>query len=198
MCDADDRQLITQIKAGQREALRQLVEKYKKPLYRVCFNMTGNHRDAEDISQETFIKVYQKIDQFRMDSRLLTWIYRIAANKYIDRKRKKILDTIPIETPGSVETKTGFEPVSNDTNLHPESHIESEMIQKHINHALNQLSPREKTAFVMKHYDDLTIKEIAGIINTTEGTVKSLLFRAVRKMQSALSFYRNELGLEDV
>ena len=161
MCDADDRQLITQIKAGQREALRQLVEKYKKPLYRVCFN-------------------------------------RIAANKYIDRKRKKILDTIPIETPGSVETKTGFEPVSNDTNLHPESHIESEMIQKHINHALNQLSPREKTAFVMKHYDDLTIKEIAGIINTTEGTVKSLLFRAVRKMQSALSFYRNELGLEDV
>ena len=99
MNEAEDRLLIEQIKQGQKKAFKELVEKYKKPLYFFCYRLCGNHTDAEDLSQEVFIKVYQKIDQFREEAKIQTWIYRIASNAFIDKKRRKVLTLVDINNP---------------------------------------------------------------------------------------------------
>ncbi|MEJ2544542.1 MAG: sigma-70 family RNA polymerase sigma factor [Calditrichaceae bacterium] len=197
MIKAEDRLLIERLKKGQKEAFRELVELYKKPLYYYCFRLCRNHADAEDLSQEVFIKVYQRIDQFREEAKIQTWIYRIASNAFIDKKRKKVFliseaDLLDIESQSDTERK---HPQENE--ITPEKQTESSIIQKHINAAMQNLSDREKTAFILKHYEGLAIKEIAAIFKTSDGTVKSHLFRAVQKLQSALSFYRNDLGLEE-
>lgn len=86
------------------------------------------------------------------------------------------------------------EHASND----PESSAEGKVMQRHIDHALRKLTPRERSVFVMRHYSDLSLKEIASILKISEGTVKSMLFRALKRLQQELSFYRADLGLEEV
>jgi RNA polymerase sigma-70 factor (ECF subfamily) len=197
MNEAEGRLLIEQIKMGQKNAFKELVEKYKKPLYFFCYRLCGNHADAEDLSQEVFIKVYQKIGQFREEAKIQTWIYRIASNAFIDKKRRKVLSLVDIDDPKSERDAVPGEAQSQYSEMNPERHTESNIMQKHIDEAMQKLSGKEKTAFVLKHYNGLSIKEIAFTIKTSEGTVKSHLFRAVKKLQGALSFYRNDLGLEE-
>jgi RNA polymerase sigma-70 factor (ECF subfamily) len=197
MNTAEDRQLVRQIKQGRKDAFRVLVERYKQPLYYYCYRLCRNHADAEDLSQEVFIKVFQNIEQFREEAKMLTWIYRIAANAFIDKKRKKVVSLVETDNP---QTQTELDTAvmqSQREEMNPEYQAESTLIQKHIDTAMRKLSDKEKTAFILKHYEGLAIKEIADIFKTSEGTVKSHLFRAVKKLQKSLSFYRNELGLEE-
>ncbi len=86
---------------------------------------------------------------------------------------------------------------TNNAN-NPESSAESSMIKLHVNKALQSLTPRERSVFILRHYNELQLKEIAEILKITTGTVKSTLFRAIKKLQKKLSFYRNDLGLEDL
>lgn len=197
MAEAGERQLIERIKQGNKEAFKELVGKYKKPLYFYCYRLCRNQADAEDLSQEVFIKVYQKIIQFREESKILTWIYRIAGNLFIDKSRKKVL-TYTVND--SQDRDASFDTLAahlETDELNPEKQVESVIIQKHIDAAMHKLSEKEKTAFILKHHNGLAIKEIAAIFNTSEGTVKSHLFRAIKKLQTSLSFYKNELGLEE-
>ena len=197
MNEAEDRLLIEQIKLGQKNAFKGLVEKYKKPLYFFCYRLCGNHADAEDLSQEVFIKVYQKIGQFREEAKILTWIYRIASNSFIDKKRRKVLSLVNIDDQKSERDIDPSKAQAQYTEMNPEIQTESKIMQNHIDEAMKKLSDKEKTTFVLKHYNGLSIKEIALTFKTSEGTVKSHLFRAVKKLQLALSFYRNDLGLEE-
>jgi RNA polymerase sigma-70 factor (ECF subfamily) len=197
MNKAEDRQLIEQIKQGEKEAFRELVEKYKKPLYYYCFRLCRNHADAEDLSQEVFIKVYQRIEQFREESKIQTWIYRIASNAFIDKKRRKVFLISETDRFDAESQSNTIEIHSQENDIKPDRQAESSLIQKHIDMAMQKLSEKEKTAFILKHYEGLAIKEIAAIFKTSDGTVKSHLFRAIQKLQSALSFYRSDLGLEE-
>jgi RNA polymerase sigma-70 factor (ECF subfamily) len=197
MNKAEDRQLIEQIKQGEKEAFRELVEKYKKPLYYYCFRLCRNHADAEDLSQEVFIKVYQRIEQFREEAKIQTWIYRIASNAFIDKKRRKVFLISETDRFDAESQSNTIEIHSQENDIKPDRQAESSLIQKHIDMAMQKLSEKEKTAFILKHYEGLAIKEIAAIFKTSDGTVKSHLFRAIQKLQSALSFYRSDLGLEE-
>jgi RNA polymerase sigma-70 factor (ECF subfamily) len=197
MNKAEDRQLIEQIKQGEKEAFRELVEKYKKPLYYYCFRLCRNHADAEDLSQEVFIKVYQRIEQFREEAKIQTWIYRIASNAFIDKKRRKVFLISETDRFDAESQSNTIEIHSQQNDIKPDRQAESSLIQKHIDMAMQKLSEKEKTAFILKHYEGLAIKEIAAIFKTSDGTVKSHLFRAIQKLQSALSFYRSDLGLEE-
>ena len=197
MIEAEDRQLIKRIKQGHKQAFRELVETYKKPLYYYCFRLCRNHADAEDLSQEVFIKVFQKIEQFREEAKIQTWIYRIASNAFIDKKRRKVFMINESESFNEDEQINTAVMQSQEIETSPDRQTESSITQKHIDHAMERLSEKEKTAFILKHYEGLAIKEIAAIFKTSDGTVKSHLFRAIQKLQSALSFYRSDLGLEE-
>jgi len=198
MWEIDDRGLIEEIQRGNVAAFRELVERYKKRIYYLALDLTGNHHDAEDLSQDVFIKVYGSIHKFRMESKIHSWLYRITVNAFIDKKKKKFLKIIRLNSENDAEGRQLMAPVDEGINGDPERHTESKLIQKHINAALNRLSPKEKVVFIMKHYHEQTIKEIAQIINVSEGTVKSTLFRAINKLKTALSFYKEDLGWEDV
>ena len=197
MNKAEDRLLIERLKKGQKETFRELVEKYKKPLYYYCFRLCRNHADAEDLSQEVFIKVYQRIEQFREEAKIQTWIYRIASNAFIDKKRRKVFLISETDRFDAESQSNTIEIHSQENDIKPDRQAESSLIQKHIDMAMQKLSEKEKTAFILKHYEGLAIKEIAAIFKTSDGTVKSHLFRAIQKLQSALSFYRSDLGLEE-
>ena len=190
---SDERELIELARNGDRSAFRQLVDSHKRNVYYLALDLLGNHHDAEDLSQEVFIKAYRSISHFRGDAKFGSWLYRITANCCIDRRRKKHIVTLSLnhqENSDALEASS----MTNNT-AHPEKKMEARTIQKDIEKALAQLSPRERTVFVLRHYNELSLKEIGQMLEIADGTVKSLLHRAVRRLQKELAFYRSDLGI---
>jgi RNA polymerase sigma-70 factor (ECF subfamily) len=189
----DEQVLVQRARNGEMGAFRELVELYKKKIYYLALDLTGNHHDAEDLSQEVFIKAYRSLKKFRGDAKLNSWLYRITVNTCISQRRKKSVAAMTLQE--NFESDSSHQDFKNGESIHnPERDAESGLIQQHIEQALQQLTPRERSVFVLRHYNDLPLKEIAQILKITEGTVKSMLFRAIQRLQKELSFYRNELS----
>jgi RNA polymerase sigma-70 factor (ECF subfamily) len=172
-------------------AFQEIVERHQKQIYYLSLDFTGNHHDAEDVLQEVLIKAHRSLKTFRGHSRLSTWFHRITINTCIDLTRR----VSPLTT--STEDEPGCERlVEHSPNSNPEEKTEAGRIQTHIEEALQHLTPLERSVFVLRTYHQLPIKEAAQILGRSEGTVKNMLWRALRKLQKELSFYRKELGLE--
>ena len=190
----EDQILVDQARQGDMNAFRDLVERNKQKIYFIALDMTGNHHDAEDISQDVFIKAYRSLSRFRGDARFSSWLYRITVNHCIERSRKKswkavcTRENMDEKTAGLNTDCTGSEPI-----MDPEKYTEQSMIQLHIEKALCTLTEREKAVFILRHYHDLPLKEIARSLKVTEGTIKSTLFRALKRLQKSLSFYQQEI-----
>jgi RNA polymerase sigma-70 factor (ECF subfamily) len=194
---ADERVLVQQIQNGDAAAFRELVEGYKQQVYYLAYDLSGNHHDAEDLSQEVFLKAYRGIGTFRSGAKISSWLHRITVNAYIDSKRKKSHKMVTL---AGKDDESGFDPVesaADEVTANPEQAAASARIGEHVDAALDRLSEQERTVFVLRHYHDMPLKEISKTLNVAEGTVKSLLFRAIRKLRERLSFYKEELGLED-
>lgn len=170
---------------------RTLVEAHKRTVYYLALDLTGSHHDAEDLAQEVFIKAYRALGQFRGEAAVQTWLRRIAINTYLNKRRKKALTFMRFFG------DFGEAQWAQDDLVHPDREVAGQVARQHIEDALEQLSPRERSAFVLRFYQELSIREVAESMACAEGTVKSLLHRAVKKLQKALSFYRTELGLEE-
>jgi RNA polymerase sigma-70 factor (ECF subfamily) len=177
-------------------SFQELVDSHKKNVYYLALDLTGNHHDAEDLSQEVFIKAFRAMKDFRGDAKWSSWLYRITVNTYIDEKRKKTHQLVPIPEEHSEEEEVRTSGYLTDPRSNPQRDMESKSIQKDIEAALQKLSPRERSVFVLRHYNDLILKEIGEVLNISEGTVKSLLFRAIKRMQRELAFYRPDAGKE--
>jgi RNA polymerase sigma-70 factor (ECF subfamily) len=195
--DQLERALVRRIQTGDQAAFRELVETHKQNVYYLALDLTGNHYDAEDVSQEVFIKAYKGIGTFRSGARLNTWLYRITMNTFIDRKRKKSLNVVKLPATDEDEERNPLDLAGDEVTGNPERELAAGRIDDHIREALESLSEQERVVFVMRHYEDMALKEISAALDIAEGTVKSLLFRSVRKLRQRLSFYRDELGLED-
>ena len=183
----DEIELIRRLQSGDVAAFRELVEANKRRLFALAYDLVGNAQEAEDVSQEAFIKVYRAIGSFRGDARLSSWIYRIVVNLCLNRRRKKSLTVM--------ELREDFENDGALTNAggdNPEQHTEARLLQRHLRRALRKLSPQQRAIFTLRHDQDLPLKEISSIMKISEGTVKSQLFRAVGKLQQALAFYKVE------
>lgn len=164
-----------------------LVETHKKRVYYLALDLTGNHHDAEDLSQEVFIKAHNALDSFRGDSKPFTWLYRICVNTYLNTQRKKAVT--------HMELQDDFDRTAEGTGEmpDPDERASRSQMQAHIEASLDALSPRERTAFTLKHYHHMRIKDVAAAMDVAEGTVKSMLYRATRKLRDELAFYRDEL-----
>jgi len=188
----NEEMMIQRAQNGELEAFQQLVELHKKDLYFLSLNLTGNQYDAEDLSQEVFIKAYQGLKGFRGDAKFGSWLYRIAVNTNINRNRKKSVRTVAVsENIGIGSGEAGRQSQG------PDSLAEAAVIQEHIERAMQRLTDRERTVFVLRHYHDYKLKEIAGMLRINTGTVKSTLFRAIQRLQEELEFYRDESGKEE-
>ena len=191
-----EQNLVHRAREGDSGAFRELVESSQSELFRLAMELTGDWDDAEELSQQVFIKAYRGLSHFRGEARIVSWLYRIMVNTYIDSERKE--RTRGWKVNRSEEDDPRSEPfVTEAHGDNPESQTAAHHMQIHIDQALQALAPQQRSVFIMRHYHDLPLKEIARIMGLSVGTVKSQLFRAIRRLQKELHFYRAELGLEE-
>ena len=164
--------LIKNLKRGREEAYRQLIEEYGNKLLRTCYLILNDREEAEDVVQETFIKVFNKIDTFKEKSGLYTWIYAIALNLSRDRMRIK---------QDMLELKDEW--IGNDdVESHVEINIDREQLRKEI-FGMNSLY---REVLVLFYFEELSIKEISNLLNEKEGTIKSKLSRGRNMLKESL------------
>ncbi len=164
--------LIKGLKKGKEDAYRQIVRDYGNKLMRTCFLMLGNREEAEDVVQETFIKVFEKVGDFRENSGLYTWIYTIALNLSRDRLRKKT-DVLALQ-----DEWTG----NDDVESYVEESVDREVLKKE----LFKLHPMYMEAMVLFYFEELSIKEISKLLDEKEGTIKSRLSRGRNILKDSL------------
>jgi RNA polymerase sigma-70 factor (ECF subfamily) len=184
----DEKELLYRAQNGDEGAFQQIVDKYKRQMYYLALDLTGNHYDAEDLSQEAFVKAYTSIQGFRGEAKISSWLHRIVVNAHLDERRKKSL-TLLRTSDELNESLTIHSTSSSGFETNPERKMEQSKMQEHIEEALKTLTNRERTIFVLRHYQEHALKEIAEMLELSEGTVKSFLFRAIKKLQKALSQY---------
>lgn len=193
----NDQVLIDRLCSGDQSAFHDLVGRYKKKVYYLAYDITGDHHEAEDISQEVFMKVYRSLKTFRRDAKMSSWLHQITVNASIDSlRRKSVRHARSGSELDNVETEENLL-ASGTHNLDPVRTTESIQIQNRISQALQKISPRERIVFVMCHYNGLKLKETAEILNVTLGTVKSLLFRAIKKLRKEISPFLYEYNTEN-
>jgi RNA polymerase sigma-70 factor (ECF subfamily) len=189
--------LVKRACGGEPEAFEQIVELNKKKIFYLAFDLTGSREDAQDLSQDVFIKAFRSLKKFKGDASLSSWLYRITLNAFLDRTRKlsfrKEREYQPLEVVNETAAGSPFEEneifPARHTAHGPENYAESRQIQMHIQAALEHLTPRERAVFVMRHYREMSGKKVGELLGISEGTVKSLLFRAVKKLQPLLKDY---------
>jgi RNA polymerase sigma-70 factor (ECF subfamily) len=190
----DEQALVRRIQDGDAAAFEQLVEVHKRNVYYHALDLHGNHHDAEDLSQEVFLKAFRGIKGFRLGSKVGSWLYRITMNAYLDKQRKKANKIVMLVNKKDDDDYDTLE-MADEVTGNPEREVVSKVIDQHVRNALKRLSDKERTVFVMRHYHGVSLKEISKTLDVAEGTVKSLLFRSIRKLRENLSFYEDELGL---
>ena len=183
-----DADAVARARGGDSEAFRLLVERHSRSVYKVAYRVTGSPDDAEDVVQETFLKAYRQLDRFEERSSFGTWLHRIAWNCSVDLlrarpKREQAEETDTLEQLGSTQaTVTG----SGSAALSPERLMASVQVSDRVKQAMGRLSPLERAAFVMRHYEGRSIDEISRALEIRENAAKHSIFRAVRKMRVAL------------
>jgi RNA polymerase sigma-70 factor (ECF subfamily) len=182
----DENTIIEGMARGDQRAFRELVERYKKQVYYLALDMAGNPVDAEDISQEVFLKVYRSFATFRKGARLGSWLYRVTYNASIDHLRRKGAAPEPVADDVLEYLSRDGAALPARSAVDPAAAAESSQLQERIARALEKVSPQERAVFLLRHYEDLMLKDIAASLGLSLGSVKSYLFRAVRKLQREL------------
>ncbi|HEU5451810.1 MAG TPA: sigma-70 family RNA polymerase sigma factor [Terriglobales bacterium] len=180
-----DAAAVAQVRAGDREAFRPLVERHSAMIFGLAFRMTGNEADAEEIVQETFLKAYRALGSFDGRSSFSTWVYRIASNcalDLLDRRKTQPQPAIP-----DPEDEEGPEERLPSEQPNAERLLYSAEMQARIKEAMESLTPVERTAFVLRHFDGRSVEEIAATLKVRTGAAKQSIFRAVQKMREALA-----------
>lgn len=186
----DDTQLIREAQLGDAAAFEELVRQYDRAVLRLAVHLTGSQEDGQDIFQEAFLRAYINIGSFRFECTFYTWIYRIVTNLCLDHLRKRSSRyrdlTTTISSDGEEEQIVDRIP-DQRAGASPERNMASRELRVCIVRAMERLSPRERVVFELKHYHGLRLRTVAGILNTSEGTIKNTLFRATHKLRTQLA-----------
>jgi RNA polymerase sigma-70 factor, ECF subfamily len=189
----DDTQLIRGAQLGDAAAFEELVRQYDRAVLRLAVHLTGSQEDGQDIYQEAFLRAYINIGSFRFECSFYTWIYRIVTNLCLDHLRKRSSRyrdlTTTISSDGEEEQVLDRIP-DQRAGASPERNMASRELRVCIVRAMQRLSPRERVVFELKHYHGLRLRTVAGILNTSEGTIKNTLFRATHKLRLQLAAVR--------
>ena len=180
--------LIQAAQRGDQDAFEQLVRAHDQSVLRLAMNLLRSPEDARDVYQEAFLRVYRSLDSFRFDCSFQTWLYRIVTNVCLDQLRKR---KVRKEESAVVETSDGpldrMETFEEETALaNPERTLWNRQLQQRIENALQDLTPRERMVFELRHYQGLRLRDIGEMLGTTEEAAKNCLFRATQKMRAVL------------
>lgn len=187
----NDTELVEIARNGDKKAFSQLVEKHKRNVYYLAFDLTRSREDAQDISQDVFLRAFRSLKNFRGDSKFSSWLYRITVNACFSFKSNKSYKIMKEKS--NIEEMKDYQSEMKDNNtVNPARMVESGFIQKHIETALQKLTQREKTVFIMRNYSEMSFNEIVQILKLRPGTVRNLNFKALQKLRKELAFYKEE------
>jgi RNA polymerase sigma-70 factor (ECF subfamily) len=183
--NSDDLQILKRFNNGDISVFEELVLKYQDRIYNLCRHMLDNAHDAEDAAQGTFIKAYQNLKKFRPESSLYTWLYRIAVNTCLDYKKRPFFASFFRK---SDEGEEFVDEPSSDWPS-PERLYESKQIGLALHYSISKLSPKLRTAIVLKEIENLSYEEITDILEVSIGTVKSRISRAREELKKLMKNY---------
>lgn len=176
-----DSVLVLELKAGKQKAFNQIVLRYKDKVFNTAYRFLGDYQEANDLTQECFISIYNNIRKFRGESSLSTWIYSITANtcrnKLKSADKRRALKTVSLKD-RILETK--------DDNSSPVKMFEKKELENSIQNAINSLPDDQREVLVLRDIEDLAYEDIAKILNCEAGTVKSRLHRARMELKDKL------------
>lgn len=176
MSALSDSELVEQYRQGREAAFNEIVLRYQEKIYWVVRRFLNDHDESDDIVQDVFVKASSALKEFRGDSSLYTWLYRIAVNLSLNEiRRKRVkeffrLDEVEESEVASDNTADGFTEVNED--------------QKLIRNAVAQLPPKQRIVFVLRFYEEMPYEEIAEIMQTTAGGLKANFFHALKKVSA--------------
>ncbi len=176
----EDNAIITLIKAGDKEAYRQLVERYQQKVFQTCMGFVHDEEDAADLSQDIFIRAYEKLSSYKGEAQFSTWLYRITANMAINFVRKRKFRSLFQRMD---DATTGVQIRSGEC---ADAHVLRTEQKKLLKQAIARLAPSQQKAFVLSHYQDLSNQELADVTGLSLKAAESLLFRARTRMQATL------------
>jgi RNA polymerase sigma-70 factor, ECF subfamily len=184
----EEAELIRAVQKGDQSAFEALVRSYDQSVLGLAMNLLRSPEDARDAYQEAFLRVYKNIHLFRFDCSFYTWLYRIVTNICLDHLRKR---KIRKEEPAMVETSDGmidrtYTMEEDRAAGDPERSLWNRQLSSQIYSALEQLTPRERMVFELRHYQGMRLRAIGEILDTTEEAAKNCLFRATQKMRAEL------------
>lgn len=180
-----DDELVALAQTGDRAAFEELVERHKQRAYRIAFDFSRDREEAKDLSQDAFLKAYMNIKRFDGRSSFYTWFYRILVNVCLDYKRRQ-QRTSAEEFNETVETQVDPSHAAAHS-ISPDQQAIAGQISRKVGVALQALPPKQRTAFILRNHQGLSIREIAEMMQTAEGTVKVHLHRAVTALRQNLA-----------
>jgi RNA polymerase sigma-70 factor (ECF subfamily) len=176
----DDLLLVSRFKQGDEAAFDQIVQRYQERIFRFAFRLLQDFDGASDVAQETFIRAYENLGRFRGQAGLYTWLYRIAYNISINTLRRNKLYYL-----FSLNDEVNQSLIQES----PERDLDRAELEQKLEEAVQQLPPRQRSIFALRHFEGLPHRQIAQIAGCSEGAVRASYFHAVRKLQQALREY---------
>ena len=188
-----DHELVTRAQQGSEKAYRELLGRFQRPVFSIIYRMIRDREQAEDLAQETFVRVFNNIDRYDPRYKFSSWIFKIATNLTIDWIRRKELDTVSIDGSRNAVTAEQIEATSitiasQDEN--PEELLEAKELGEEIEGAIDKLRPEYRAAILLRHVESREYQEIAEILSLPLGTVKTYIHRGRNELREQLQHLR--------
>lgn len=178
--DCQDAELVTRAKTGDVDAFEILVKRYRNEVFALSYHFVRNREQAWDVSQEVFIKAHNALGRFRGDASFKTWLMRITANQCKDYLKKRRLETVSFDDSRLAEDAPSHV-------LPPDRSLEAREIGEAVQKAMDKLSHKHRTAFILREFEGLSYEDMAQVMNCSIGTVMSRLHHARKKLQKGLT-----------
>ena len=180
-----DEELVALAQKGDRRAFEELVDRHKQKAYHIAFDFARDREEAKDLSQDAFLKAFMNLKKFDGRSGFYTWFYRILVNVCLDYKRRqKRAPSAEFDETLVNQVEPSHQPAAP---IAPDQHVWVGQFSRKVDDALAALPAKQRTAFILKNHQGLSIREIAAMMETAEGTVKVHLHRAVTTLRRSLA-----------
>ena len=188
-----EQELLRKIKSASPSAFRDLFETYNRMVFNICYRMTGNRQEGEDLTQEVFLNAYKSISRFRSESKLSTWLYRITINHCLNQQAKKKRQRwFSLDFISDSEIEQNPAP-THDANNRPDTVLEQKETELIIQKCINSLPKQQRIAIILSRYEGLTYQEIANVMQCSVASVESRIFRAKQHLYRKLRPYLKDL-----
>jgi len=190
-----DADVVALAQQGRDSAFRELIRRYERPVFSLIYRMVRDRELAEDLAQDTFIKVLNHIDRYRPEFKLSSWLFKIANNVAIDHLRRRQLDTVSIDGSPHAQTKDAIEATSFDVVGQQESaldEMEARELGGAIERAIATLRPEYRSCIMLRHVEGRSYEEIAATLDLPLGTVKTYIHRARHELRKELEHLRDD------